>query len=262
MDLCDLFVEPRIIPRYSSVYSELTAVKNRQKAMSAFWFHEHAELKKRVEYLEVVEGASRLGLQCTQELKTHSNGLVERYLFVSYPEEAWRWKAILATVSALERYPWSNAAEYLQSHWLGFSDEDTEAYLQEWRWRRLGWVGRSVYALFSRAELRGMISIGLRALPPMDAVGVRLVIPNLVLSLRKDAAALVLPKIIGRASVDNEVVCAVANKRGWKGVEQVILASHTSEQVNVGTRAGWEFLFQGGWVDGVDAVREIGRLLG
>lgn len=167
IDLASLFEpEPDIAP-FADLASQLAAVRNRTKGMS--WFTVTKEVVDGVTapYDEILTISRQLGLTIVVDPSDgdlHGRG-PEMNLFVLHPDQAWRvpaFRAVLRTLSE-PHIEWSDGLEYLTNYLLGYSDEQRAAWMSHIRTKRLGWRGRTFFAIVTDFELQRLAFSGMRS---------------------------------------------------------------------------------------------------
>jgi hypothetical protein len=133
--------------RAPTMRAELAAVRAGKKpiAMEAWPAGEldadHAAMLRLARGLEIIERRER--------------GLDLLYV-LHHAREAWRVEALHALWRTVPALGWSDGAEALESHLLGYTPAQIERWLADRRHERLGWRGTTIYALLPIALRRSI----------------------------------------------------------------------------------------------------------
>ena len=191
-DLARLFDDGEPPWPYHDFDEEMAAVQRGEKAISMVPFPMDAVENNDESYLALVQSTLAAGLTLAVHQSPLSIPLHQHVNAFAYREgESWRVPALLATEKVLRGYPpWSDGLEALESCLLGYSEEQIVQWIDYQRARRLGWVGRTVYALMTREQQRRIVEHGSRSFPdgpPADEM-LLLFVSRRQYPIRRDAA--------------------------------------------------------------------------
>ncbi|MEO8705692.1 MAG: hypothetical protein ABI867_37015 [Kofleriaceae bacterium] len=139
--------EPRSRARlYPTVRAELDAVRDGHKPVAMeIWPRE--VIAGDPDHAELVRLARARGLQITERNATTRSGVRITAVYALHPEEAWRIPALHALWHGFPAggEPWSDGAEALEGHLLGYTDAQIATWLDAKRHERFGWTGITTY---------------------------------------------------------------------------------------------------------------------
>jgi hypothetical protein len=164
-DLTTLFEPRRHAPVYRTIRAELDAVRDGRKAMAMeLWPRD--SIDDDPDHAELVQLAMARGLQVIHQADTRG-GVPVIAVYALQPEHAWRIPALRALwqVFVAAEGSWSDGAEALEGHLLGYTDAQIAAWLARKRHERLGWRGTTIYLLMTAAQKRILVATGNRQLP-------------------------------------------------------------------------------------------------
>ena len=167
-DLARLFDERERPRAYDGPADEIAAVQRGEKAICMYSFPRSAVEDNDLDYLAIAQRTLDAGLTLTLRRNPFSAPPPHEdvCVFAHREGEAWRVSAWLATATVVSEYPpWSDGLEALESYLLGYSEEQIGQWIDHHRARRLGWVGRTVYALMTREQQQRIVEHGSRSFP-------------------------------------------------------------------------------------------------
>lgn len=162
-----LFADDGEAPSRASGRSEdeFGMIRDGRKAMAVYTFP-YAQ-KFEGEEKEISNAALSMGLTVSRETFTNPLGPPNTNLiFVARPEQTWRFDVYMKLQKVLYEYGWSNGAEYLESYILGYSADETTAWMERTIERRLSWKGTTTYILLPEDSIDKIDALGRRAFPP------------------------------------------------------------------------------------------------
>lgn len=133
--------------------------------MSVFEFPYNPEVTE--DEANIVRLALSLDLSVSRKYfgRNEDSAPTSSYIFISWPEEAWRSQVYIATRKILHKYGWSNGAEYLESFLLGYSEEQIQQWLFRIEQERISWEGKNFYMLASIDDAEHVLQFSKRIVP-------------------------------------------------------------------------------------------------
>lgn len=234
---------------YDSDEAELDAVRARTKGMSMF-AGTVAQVSRPgfVEWLELAFDRELVVTLRRPRPTSRKRDQQSMEMFVARPEELWRVPAYLALwETAVTDGRWSDAAEDLSSHLLGYSAAERRRHLDRARAERPAWTAGTVYALLDASQRAAVESVGRRCFGPAAAVdGLRLFVAEGV--LRRDALARV-PKglVLARAGLRWAEHRALFPATRRRRTPERTLDARTAATLNRGLVSSVQLLTRAGW---------------
>jgi hypothetical protein len=252
-DPSSLFEPSAPIRGFDSLEAELDAVRTGKKAMSVFSFQLSSINDE--DFNELLMRSFELDLTVIQQKESVTRSGVaydQIYTFILLPAEAWRVPAYMLTRKALRNYGWSDAAEYLESALLGYSEEETSAWIARNKATRLTWTGKTFYLVMSHQQQGLIAKLGMRCIDPdtlIDPITAFYSRSNAV--IKKDACSL-LPHnmVIGRVSVKEKAFRKLFGKVASPDAPDIItgaIAAHAAAYLNPALDSNFQFLSADGW---------------
>ena len=248
-ELAGLFERREHTRVYPTMRAELDAVASGAKAMTLeVWPRSAIEAADR-DYEELLRLACDRGLQLMHQpdLGRSSDrraGVPIVAVYVLHPEQAWRVPAHRALWQTFGE--WSDEAEALEGHLLGYSKAQIAAWLAARRHERLGWRGTTVYLVMTRAQRRIVASTGHRYLHPdalADEVTAVCCAGTHVIKQRPPAWLARSERVIARIAVAGEPVAFA----GRGSVRSARLTREHAKAVNAALESRIEYLGPNGW---------------
>jgi hypothetical protein len=241
-ELASLFERRKHARVYPTMRAELDAVASGAKAMTLeVWPRSAIEAGDR-DYEELLRLACDRGLQVMHQPDRGRTGVPIVAVYVLHAEQAWRVPAHRALWQTFSE--WSDEAEALEGHLLGYSKAQIAAWLAARRHERLGWRGSTVYLVMTRAQRRIVASTGHRYLHP-DAAGMTAVCcaGTHVIKQRPPAWLARSERVIARIAVAGEPVAFA----GRGPVRSARLTREHAKAVNAALESRIEYLGPNGW---------------
>ena len=258
-DLASLFERRSHARLYPTMRAELDAVRDRRKAIAMELWPRDA-IDGDPDHAELVRLARARGLQVVHQPDVSRSGVPIVAVYALYTEQSWRIPALHAlwrVVPPIEG--WSDGAEALEGHLLGYTRAQITAWLATRRHERLGWHGTTIYLLMTHAQRALLATTGNRYLHP-DALasgitatwcdGTRVIKRRPPAWLAKDK--LVLARI---------AIADAAFARRCTG-SSTRLDARDAKLVNEALLSAIEFLGRRGWSSRVEVVLPRGALRG
>jgi hypothetical protein len=169
-----------------------------------------------------------------------------RLRLYALPEERWRIDAYLLMTRASRGVPWSDALERLARSLLGYSEEETAAYISRFHERHGAWGTVPAYLGMSNADLEKLRLLGFKAVPPDLGQAVLLVLcdvpptPAVLKSIHgEDAPVLV------RLGLDTKFVRELPLEQAGD-ISIVRLSADSIPKINLNLRSAIEVLSSSG----------------
>jgi hypothetical protein len=163
-ELASLFEPRRHAALYPSLTAELDAVARGRKAIAMeAWPAGALDADHRAMH----ELARARGLEVVELRERGRAGTPAVLVFAFQPEHAWRIAALQALWSVYldAEGAWSDGAEALEGHLLGYTRAQIARHLAARRHERLGWRGATLYLMLDRAQRAVVVASRGRALP-------------------------------------------------------------------------------------------------
>jgi RHS repeat-associated protein len=162
-----LFEEASRPEKFKDVHQELQAVSGDKKAMSVLSCSRSDLATHEIETIVTEALHHRLLVTYHAEKIPHGKSAYEQlYIFFTKPGQDWRIPAYIATRRILRDYRWSDGAEYLESHLLGYSETEISEWIAHKRYTRASWAGLTIYLLMPDATTERIRYLGMRCLEP------------------------------------------------------------------------------------------------
>jgi hypothetical protein len=132
---------------YPTLRAELDAVRAGRKAIAMEIWPAGDSLADDPDHASLVRLARARGLEIVYQPDTGRSGVPIVAVYALRAAQAWRIPALHALWRAFPQggEPWSDGAEALEGHLLGYSRSQIAAWLAARRHERLGWRGVTIY---------------------------------------------------------------------------------------------------------------------
>lgn len=233
--------------------NELERIRSGEKPIAVYSFPRDAVLAAVPEYEGLSSRALDAGLMVVvaeDPLNTSSTHPANSNLcvFVLREDQFWRIQPYLICRSTLAHYPWSDAAEANHSLLLGYTQEQTSAWIAKQRHKRLGWVGKTMYLLMSSQHLQEMESLGRRCFPSRCGDPIVAVRPPFGVLKRDAHENIPNDLVLGRVAVRGDVFKSLFPRTSIKSeLQTAYISDDNVRQINAAIESRIEVYTKSGW---------------
>src|SRR5262249_55500235 len=154
-------------------------------------------------------------------------------VFVHPPSEIWRVDAIMMLRKLLfsEEYKWTDGLEAVQSHLLGYSDDETRRWMRYHRKIRPTWSGGPVYFVIPLDEQLSWTTLGMKAIP--IATGATAIHVRSSLIPRRDVETVLRSRaVLARSSVKAGILSSLIPLDNRRSSASVMLNEEFAARLN------------------------------